>query len=160
MPQLDTGTYASQLFWLFISFGGLLWVSFTITLPRMARILKDRWEKTEGLFLTAQNLRDQVLKIQQQLDFETNENRKKAHDIIVKTAHDLSISAAAERAEISQKMTERFKALEWRILEKKAETMGEIQTLSGTIAADIVEKLIQGQFNQGPIAPFSDSKMA
>jgi F-type H+-transporting ATPase subunit b len=45
MPQIDTLTFASQLFWLLICFLTFYGLVITIVLPKLARILKVRSKK-------------------------------------------------------------------------------------------------------------------
>ena len=45
LPQLDTTTFASQIFWLVISFAILYVVMSALALPRLQKVLKDRADR-------------------------------------------------------------------------------------------------------------------
>ena len=47
MPQLDTVTFLSQIFWLVIIFGAFYLIVLTHILPSISRILKVRKKKLE-----------------------------------------------------------------------------------------------------------------
>jgi len=48
MPQLDTVTFLSQLFWLVIVFGGFYLIVLTHILPAFSRVLKSRLKKLKA----------------------------------------------------------------------------------------------------------------
>ena len=58
MPQLDTATFASQLFWLLLSFVVLFWVMWKIVIPRIADVLQDRQERIDDDLEKAEKLRN------------------------------------------------------------------------------------------------------
>ncbi len=47
MPQFDSTTFASQLFWLLVTFGLLFIIASRVLLPRIAGILTARQEKID-----------------------------------------------------------------------------------------------------------------
>ncbi|HEY8580860.1 MAG TPA: F0F1 ATP synthase subunit B', partial [Beijerinckiaceae bacterium] len=47
-PPFDTATFAGQLFWLAIIFGGLYYVMSRVALPRVAAILENRQSRIAG----------------------------------------------------------------------------------------------------------------
>ena len=47
MPQLDPSTFASQLFWLAVTFGLFLLIVWRVALPKIGRVLEDRRERIE-----------------------------------------------------------------------------------------------------------------
>ena len=42
LPQLDTTTFASQIFWLIVSMVVLFWLMKNLALPRIASVLEER----------------------------------------------------------------------------------------------------------------------
>ena len=48
MPQLDTVTFLSQLFWLVIIFGAFYLIVLTDILPSFSRVLKSRLKKLKS----------------------------------------------------------------------------------------------------------------
>ena len=48
MPQLDTVTFLSQLFWLVIIFGAFYLIVLTEILPSFSRVLKSRLKKLKS----------------------------------------------------------------------------------------------------------------
>lgn len=50
MPQLDTATYVSQIFWMLLSFGTLCFFMVWVVSPRFARIISDRHQTISSCY--------------------------------------------------------------------------------------------------------------
>ena len=61
MPQLDTVTFLSQLFWLVIVFGGFYLIVLTHILPAFSRVLKSRLKKLKANANAMHALGDEIL---------------------------------------------------------------------------------------------------
>lgn len=57
MPQLDTSTFTSQLFWLIVCFFSMLFIMSRFIVPRIADILEQRQRKIDGYLNKAHNIR-------------------------------------------------------------------------------------------------------
>ena len=57
MPQLDPSTFATQLFWLFLTFTALFLIAWKVALPRMTEVLNTRQERIEGDLEKAETLK-------------------------------------------------------------------------------------------------------
>ncbi len=64
MPQLDWGTYPSQVFWLCISFVLLWWILSRIVLPPLQAILKQRQDRLASLLERADQLQAQAAELE------------------------------------------------------------------------------------------------
>jgi F-type H+-transporting ATPase subunit b len=53
LPQMDTSTFPSQIFWLAVTFGLLFIVLSRVTLPRIAGAISDRRNRIDGDLATA-----------------------------------------------------------------------------------------------------------
>ncbi len=60
LPQMDTGTFPSQIFWLVVTFGLLFLVLWRITLPMIEGVIGDRRNRIEGDLGAAEKLRQQA----------------------------------------------------------------------------------------------------
>ena len=74
MPQFDTSVFWGQIFWMFISFGGLYLLVRFILFPRFCSIFTARnqviqtpLQKSEKLILEIQNLQEKMEQKKQQL---------------------------------------------------------------------------------------------
>ena len=59
-PQLDTSTYASQIFWLFVSFIVMYFIMSRIALPRIAYVLDMRETQKRGNLTEAERLNNEA----------------------------------------------------------------------------------------------------
>src|SRR5579863_2908833 len=81
MPQFDPSHYASQVFWLLICFSVVLGYTFFYSLPRLRRLLEERWYYTEGYQVEALKLRDESDVLQSLVEEDMQGARKNATEI-------------------------------------------------------------------------------
>src|ERR1035437_1811555 len=88
LPQMDTSTYASQLFWLFLCFTALYLLMSKISLPRVEETLERRRSQKEGDLKQASQWNEEAEKVKAAYE----KSLAKAQQTAAATA------AAAERA--------------------------------------------------------------
>lgn len=142
MPQLDVGTYASQLFWLSACFFALLFISWRVTLPRLARILDARWEKIEGAREQAHKWRQESDALAALYEAQLAEAKARSHAEIARVNRELSQTIAGKKSEIKMKLKDKYLSAEVRIMDKKAAAMGEVQGIAQAVAHDLVSKML------------------
>ena len=62
LPQLDIATYASQIFWLTVTFVVLYFLVAKIAMPRIAEVLEGRQERIEDDLDKAETLKKEKLR--------------------------------------------------------------------------------------------------
>lgn len=82
MPQLDISTYTSQLFWLGICFFILMAFTLCYSVPRLKKVLRARWEQSEGFRLEATRTAEEAQSIQVISETELNAARKRARTLM------------------------------------------------------------------------------
>jgi F-type H+-transporting ATPase subunit b len=98
MPQLDTSTYASQVFWLFVSFSVLFAVVKTKIIPLFEELYQKRWDHTHGTKQTADKLLGEAKKINTHLQKSLDDAKKKSSEILSKSEYDSKISFAKRKS--------------------------------------------------------------
>lgn len=93
MPQLDTSTFTSQLFWLIVCFFSMLFIMSRFIVPRIADILEQRQRKIDGYLNKAHNIR-----------LEAEESLKKYQDALAEATAEANRSLAATQAELNAYM--------------------------------------------------------
>ncbi|MBL0942052.1 MAG: hypothetical protein IBJ00_04930 [Alphaproteobacteria bacterium] len=142
MPQLDIGTYASQLFWLFTCFGLLYIFMSHVSIPLIGTVIEKRHlhiEKTLNrgmeLEVKAENLR---VKFEQVLA----ESRDQAHKMLVSSVHDIGVTIAHQKKESSEAIMARIQNAQNEISKQKDASLTELKHAAGMITSDILQKLI------------------
>ncbi len=141
MPQLDPTWFASQLFWLLITFGVLYVILSKWMLPPLQEILTRRQQTREGDIGRAQSLKSEAEKMQAEYERLQAETRSKAQALLAEAqeAH----KAKAERAaqEMDRQIEKKLAEANANISAKKQELMDALTPATEELAALIVEKL-------------------
>lgn len=145
MPQLETATYFSQLFWLVICFGAILLFSWRISLPRLSSLLQDRWNQIEGKKDLASALCSEADSIRNDCELELSIARGKAKEIILQTDHDIKLRFEQEKNRLSQETKEKIKSTEQQFLQKIETISEELPHITQELATEIVQKILAGK---------------
>lgn len=142
MPQFDTSTFASQIFWLVVCFAVVFVFAWRIVLPRIAGTLEDRQRKISDDLARAGELADQADEVLTAYEARLAEARANAHEEL----HAAAIRAAAESEKrntaLAQKLAGDAAVARERIAAESAAAAGNIQEIAKEIAGQAVERLI------------------
>lgn len=143
MPQLDPTWFASQLFWLAITFTALYVLLAYFILPPLQQVLERRKETVGHDLRMAQTLKSQAETARQEYERALSDARSKAQALMSEAEQGYkSKSEAANKAidgEIEKKLSEAAR----KITAKKEELMQELTPTAEELTAMIVEKLTQ-----------------
>jgi F-type H+-transporting ATPase subunit b len=152
LPQLDTTTFASQLFWLLISMAVLYFVMSRLAVPKIGGVIADRANRIKGdLDTAAQAKRD-------------SEAAMAGYDKALADARAKALKASDEmrnavQAEINAKNDAASKQLaadtakaEARIGEMRKAAMARVGDVAKETAADVVSKLTGEAANANDLA--------
>src|SRR5437868_4894175 len=82
LPQMNTETFPSQIFWLVVTFGLLFLVLWRITLPMIEGVIGDRRNRIEGDLGTAEKLRQQASEALAAYEAALAGARSRAHQVM------------------------------------------------------------------------------
>ncbi len=140
MPQFDTTYFASQIFWLILTFSALYYVMARIALPRLAALLETREAQISGNLAKARELHKEA-------DYVEAENRR----LQQKTREQARAMIEQIRAEIATEVAQRHDALNIalakRIEDAEARTAAERQQALDEMRGEI-ESLIRASFER------------
>lgn len=141
MPQLDTSTFTSQLFWLCICFFSMLFIMSKFIVPRIADILEQRQRKIDGYLSKAHTVKihaEEALKRYQDALAEATANADKA---LAETHEELNRYMQQKQDELAQKLNKKIKAGEAEINKSKDDALAKVKDMSEDLALDIVKKI-------------------
>ncbi len=140
-PQLDTSTYASQIFWLIISFGFLYTVIFAYFSPRLHKIARNRSNYLSVNLKKLVKTRDSVNKIEQQIKEENTLKSKSVEEMNLKLKNEIKSNFEQEMKLVE----EDYNIAQDKLLKEQAEIITkEKHNFSNSvsdIAAGILDKL-------------------
>ncbi|OJX11398.1 MAG: hypothetical protein BGO77_06885 [Caedibacter sp. 37-49] len=142
MPQLETATYFSQLFWLVICFGAIILFSWGISLPRLSKLQGQRWDQIEGKKELASTLQIEAEALQNACAQELEIARQQAQEIVLHVDREIKLKFEHERKRISQEMKDKIQATEKKFLQEKQNLSKEIPQIAQKLAIEIIQKTL------------------
>lgn len=142
LPQLDSSTWPSQLFWLAITFSILYWLMSTYFLPRIGAALEERRDRiADDLDMAAESQR---LAKEAEAAFNRSlaDARARAQAIAAETREEVGSEVAAMQADAEAGLAAKAAAAEARIAAMKASAAAKVREAAGDTTRAIVEALI------------------
>lgn len=151
-PPFDTSTYASQLFWLAITFGLLYYMMSRVALPRVAKILEVRSARIAGDV----NAASAAQKAADDAGAHYEKTLGDAKAVVQKSAQELRETLAAEsdakRKALEADLNVRLADAEAKIAAGKAQAMSNVSTIAADAAGAIVRQITGREADSKAIA--------
>jgi F-type H+-transporting ATPase subunit b len=142
LPQMSTGSYPSQIFWLVVTFGLLFLVLWRVTLPMIEGAIGARRGKIEGDLSTAEDLRKDAAGALASYEAALTAARGRAVELAgenrKRVVADIERMKAAAETQAQAAMGEAEK----RIAAERAKAVTGVKAAAAEAAADIVQRLI------------------
>jgi len=140
-PPFDPGHFASNLFWLAISFGVLYWLMSRIALPRVGDILRERSDAISRDLDQAAAMQAKAEDTAQAYEKALAEARKNAQGIAQTSREDGAKASEARRHTVEAELAAKLDAAEASIASTKSAAMSNVRGLGTEVAIAIVTKL-------------------
>jgi F-type H+-transporting ATPase subunit b len=140
-PPFQSETFASQLFWLAVTFVALYLLIGRLALPRLGGIVEARRSRIEGDLAEASRQRkaaDAALAAYEQA---LSDARNRAQAVANETRDRLNAEAEQARRALEAKLNARIAEAEQRIAASRTAAMANVQTIATEAAASIVQRL-------------------
>jgi F-type H+-transporting ATPase subunit b len=141
-PPFDAQTFASQLFWLTLTFVALYLLMSRMALPRIASILEARRQRVENDLAEAQRLKgasDAAIAAHERA---LAEARARAQTLANETREKAAAAAEVRRKDVDAKLNARIAEAEKTIAATRSAAMANVHAIASDIAPAIVERLI------------------
>ena len=142
MPQFDPAVFPAQIFWLVIFFSILMIYTVCVSVPRLKKLLEERWQKTEGYRIEAGRLSDERDSTLYEVESALNTVRQKAHDIIASTLSDVDKDLSERKKSTVTLLKTQVEATELAIAAEKVKAVLDIKKHTQIITHDIIGKLL------------------
>lgn len=141
MPQLDTSTFTSQLFWLCICFFSMLFIMSKFIVPKIADILEQRQRKIDSYLSKAHAVKleaeESLKKYQEALSSATAH----ANKALAETQEELNNYMQVKQDELARKLNKKIKDGEAEINQNKENALAKVKSMSEDLALVIVKKI-------------------
>ena len=141
LPQLNIGTYPSQIFWLLVMFAVLYTAFSKAVLPMIGSVVNGREAHIKGNLDAAQTLRDQAQAIQ--AAYEKNLDAAKASAVqAVQDVENAAKKKANDHIDAFRKKSDgEIKSAEDRLVGVKDKAMGDMSHVAAEVASIAAEKI-------------------
>lgn len=140
-PPFDTTTFASQLVWLALTFGFLLFFMSRVALPRIGGILETRRARIEGDLAEADRLQREATAAGQAYEAALTSARGNANAIAEETRQQIKGEIDARRKTVEADLAQRLSTAEAGIAATKASALGNVDEIAAQTAAALVAQL-------------------
>ena len=149
MPQIAqiADTYASQIFWLLITFGFVFVVVGLGMVPKIQSTVDARDHKISGDLAEAKAAFARADEIEEEYRTRDNESRARAQALIAEAKAKAARATEAELGQADAQIAGRIAAAEAEIRAASTSAMAEIEAVAAEIAQDLVAKVSGAQVN-------------
>ena len=142
MPQLNIDTFASQIFWLLITFGILYLIMARSALPTIREVLLNRQSRISEDLRKAEKLKEEAESAEEDFTSVIVNARSKASTMLAKIRDDSTIESERRHAKLDETFVRQAKESEHRIEVLKKEAVNSMAPVTIEVTQKIVEKLI------------------
>jgi F-type H+-transporting ATPase subunit b len=141
LPQLKIETFASQIFWLLVSFVLMYVAMAKMTLPKMAKILSVRESTRTNNLERAKELSDSAEKLRDGYERDLRHAHDKAHTLITQTEQAMSKETTARQAEFLENTKTRIADAEAKIKQAKDEALKSLNDVALDATIETVKRV-------------------
>ena len=141
MPQFDTSTFASQIFWLVVTFIILFILMWKVALPRVSETLDNREQKIASDIEKAEELKVSAEKVQIELDKTLADARVDAQGVIAKASAAISKDQDKKVAVFLADLANKTSDAEKRIEDARKAAIASVTEVATEVTQATVEKL-------------------
>lgn len=142
MPQLNPEFFATQIFWLMVTFVTLYILLSTIALPRIGAVLDDRQRRIDENLAKAASLKAEADTAIKAYEKALAEARAQAAALLKQTSEQLSKEGEERNRQLGQRLAEQIKAGEARINEAKVQALAGVREIALDVASSAISQLI------------------
>ena len=160
MPQFDPTTFASQLFWLLVTFGLLFVILSRVLLPRISGILEARQEKIDDDLDRAATVKREAETALAAYEKTMADGKAEAQGMLRQAAEEMAAEGAKRHEELAAKLAGEVSAAEARIHEAQAAAVGNIGQVAGEVAQAAIQRLMGVEVDQAAAGKAVKAAMA
>lgn len=141
MPQLDTSSFTSQLFWLVICFFSMMFIMSKFIIPKIADIMEQRQRKIDSYLNKAADLKQQAESALQKYQDALAQATENANKSLADTKDEMNKLINDKQSELEGRLQKKIKEGETEINVSKEQALKQIKAISEELALDVVKKI-------------------
>lgn len=144
MPQLDPSLFATQLFWLFVTFMVLFLIAWKVALPRIADVLNARQNRIDSDLERAQTLKSEAEDVLSAYEKALAEATAEAQDIHRQNLQELAAERTRRQEELARRLSGQTRDAESRISAERQRAVDNIREATLDVVRSAAVRLIGG----------------
>ncbi|MDB2437925.1 F0F1 ATP synthase subunit B' [Hellea sp.] len=140
-PPFDSNHFATQIFWLLLTFGILYFLLSRIFLPRIGQTIEERSSRIADDLDAASRMQKEAEEAEKSYERALAEARAKAHNVAETTRQSVDAEIEAEMEAADAKASKAAEAAETRIRAVRTKAMANIEAVAADAAQATVEAL-------------------
>ena len=144
---LDVSTFPSQIFWLLLTFGVLLFMLSKVLLPRLGGILEDRSNRIADDLDGAARMQREAELAEKSYEQSLKDARAKAHNVAETTRASINAEMEAEMEAADKDAATQLAAAEVKIKALRKKALANVDDIATETARAMTEKLFGGKIS-------------
>jgi len=144
---LDTSTFSSQIFWLLLTFGILLFLLSRVLLPRLGGILEDRSNRIADDLDSAARMQREAEAAGKAYEQSLADARAKAHNVAETTRASVTSELETEMQAADEQAAKQLAQAEAKIQKTRAAALANVDDIATETAKAVVEHLFTKKFS-------------
>jgi F-type H+-transporting ATPase subunit b len=141
MPQFEPQWFATQIFWLAVTFIALYFILSRLVVPRISAVIGERADRISGDLESAETARAEAEAVTQAYEQTLARARAEAHAAVAKANQEMAAMAARRQAEFASQLAARTADAERRIDALRIDLSRDIRDIAAETAFVLAAKL-------------------
>jgi len=150
MPQFEQlDTFASQVFWLIVTFTVLYIILSRMVLPRIGTVVTTRQKKIDDDLSRAESLKQKAATVQEAYEDSLAKAAEDARAVHRQAAEEIAAKSVKAHAKLGESLADDAKQADERIAATKTATLEELQASAVEVVQAATERLIGVSVDEG-----------
>jgi len=141
MPQLDTSSFTSQLFWLVVCFFSMMFIMSKFIIPKISEIMEQRQRKIDSYLNKAADFKQQAETALQKYQDALAAATAQADKSLADTRTEMERLISTRQNELEEHLRQKIKEGEAEINAGKEEALKQVRAVSEELALDVLNKI-------------------
>lgn len=150
-PPFDFSHFASDVFWLIISFGLFYLFIARIVVPRIGNVIETRRDRIAADIDQAARMKQEADNAVVAYEKELAEARSSAHTIAQIASQEAKVKADSERKAMEESFEKKLHEAEVKIVKLRDKAMLDVGSIAEDIATEIVHKLLGSDVSKSSV---------
>ena len=156
MPQLNPEFWASQIFWLILTFSSLYLIIWKVFLPKITLSIENRKSRVVNDLDEAQKLKENAEKKLNEYNKIIEESKKEAKKIIEDNKNKLDRDIKNKKHKFNDEIEKELMAAEKEIKDLKKSSISNINNIAAETSVEIIKQIINIEVNKSSVSASVD----